>query len=274
MPPHPFTLPTPLAPFFETFLNLADAHAQLGGLAAAAGDTGAAAAAFSTAFDTYARACALSSSDQGDDLPGLLVNWGGALHEAAGAMGRADLLDAAASRLREAAAFGRGDPTPLCALGDVLVDAASSAATSAGGLPGADPASAALLAEAADDGYCAALALDRRAADAHAGLADVRLTQCRATAAGEKVAGVGREGSRRRPPYADRATHRLPLLQPVTPPRQPPWRPPPWHPTPGPCPTPPTWAAGPLAAARATIWPAPLRAPGGAPTRGPCWPPF
>jgi hypothetical protein len=40
----------------------------------------AAAAAYREAMAAYRRACSMSSSEEGDDLPGLLYNWGVALH--------------------------------------------------------------------------------------------------------------------------------------------------------------------------------------------------
>ena len=176
--------------------NLADALAQRASLLATPDQRPAAApssssirAAFAEADAAYAAAVAASSSDAGDDLPGLLCNWAASTAAAAGGLGGDPaLLATAAARFREAAAFGRGDPAPLTGLGDTLVEMAGAAADVAGsGLPGADPESAALLATALEDGYCAALALDRRFADAHAGAGDVRLAQSRATrAAGDE----------------------------------------------------------------------------------------
>jgi len=160
----------------DTRTNLADACVQGGELAAAAGDARAAGALFDAADAHYASAVATASSDEGDDLPSLLHNWGAGLRAAAaaGAGGRA-ALDAAAARLREAAAFGRGDVAPLLALGDALADAAS--------LLGATPESAALLASALDEGYRAALAIDRHCADGHVGVAETCLALSRASAA-------------------------------------------------------------------------------------------
>jgi trimeric autotransporter adhesin len=168
-----------------TAINLADALAQKAGLLAAAG-TGADAVrgAFAAADAAYAAACAVSSSERGDDLPGLLLNWATATAAGAGALGgRPDLLATAAARFREAAAFGRGDPAPLVGLGDALAEMATASSPSSSHPPGAPNAEAAALLEAAaTEGYGAALALDRRFADAHAGLGDVRLAQSRAAA--------------------------------------------------------------------------------------------
>lgn len=163
-----------------TALNLADALAQRAGVLATAAATGAeqaeaVRAAFAVADAAYASACGVSSSERGDDLPGLLVNWATATAAGAAALGGdAALLSTAASRFREAASFSRGDPAPLVGLGDALVELAGTAAV--------DGESARLLEAALGEGYGAALALDRRFADAHAGVGDARLAQCRAAA--------------------------------------------------------------------------------------------
>ena len=161
-----------------TATNLADALAQAAALAGTRD-------AFAEADAAYAAAVGACSSDNGDDLPGLLLNWAAATAAGAGALGGDPaLLATAAARFREAAAFGRGDPAPLAGLGDTLVEMAGVAAAAAGGagaLAGADPESAALLTAALDQGFRPALALDRRFADAHAGCGDVFLAQSRAT---------------------------------------------------------------------------------------------
>ncbi|GFR51857.1 hypothetical protein Agub_g14327 [Astrephomene gubernaculifera] len=86
---------------------------------------------FSGALAAYEAACALSDSEQGDDLPGLLCNWGAGLLSMAGCLqdpaARLPLLEAAASRLNHAASFDRGDPQPLCSLGDVRAAAGEAA---------------------------------------------------------------------------------------------------------------------------------------------------
>lgn len=166
----------------DTRTNLADACVQGGELAAAAGDAGAAAALFAAADSHYAAAVSNASSDDGDDLPSILHNWGVGLRAAAAAgFGGRAALGAAAARLREAAAFGRGDIAPLLALGDTLADAAAGEAGP--GPPGATATSAALLASALDDGYRAALAIDRHCADGHVGVAETCLAMSRASAA-------------------------------------------------------------------------------------------
>lgn len=172
----------------DSIVNRADALKQAGELALDAGDMPSAQAALAAADAAYAAALATASSDDGDDVPAILHNWGVALHSAARAGGGAAALESAAGRLRDAAGFNRGDVAPLLALGDVLCDAAAAAAP--GALPGTHPASAALLAAAVTDGYAAALTIDRKCADGHAGVAEVGLALARAAAAAGDGAGA------------------------------------------------------------------------------------
>ncbi|GIL52179.1 hypothetical protein Vafri_8116 [Volvox africanus] len=80
---------------------------------------------FMAAMSSYETACSMCDSSQGDDLPGLLCNWGSALRSLAGCLqdpaARLGPLEQAASRLDQAASFDRADPAPLCSLGDVLM---------------------------------------------------------------------------------------------------------------------------------------------------------
>ena len=65
----------------QTWSNLADmlvARAEL--LDDAAESEASVAAVYGEAMAAYGRACMLSSSEEGDDLPGLLNNWGVGLH--------------------------------------------------------------------------------------------------------------------------------------------------------------------------------------------------
>lgn len=65
----------------QTWSNLADmlvARAEL--LHEAAESEASVAAVYGEAMAAYGRACMLSSSEEGDDLPGLLNNWGVGLH--------------------------------------------------------------------------------------------------------------------------------------------------------------------------------------------------
>jgi hypothetical protein len=76
----------PQAPVFgcvQTWSNLADVlvqHAELCCEQGAEANSGAQPQVFySQAREAYSHACSLSSSENGDDLPGLLLNWGVAL---------------------------------------------------------------------------------------------------------------------------------------------------------------------------------------------------
>ena len=64
----------------QTLLNVADTHIALGEAQAEAGQLQAGQAAFQAGIAAYAEACGLCSSEAGDDLPGLLHNWGVGLH--------------------------------------------------------------------------------------------------------------------------------------------------------------------------------------------------
>ncbi|EFJ48167.1 hypothetical protein VOLCADRAFT_91252 [Volvox carteri f. nagariensis] len=126
---------------------------------------------FSAAISSYEAACSMSDSTQGDDLPGLLCNWGAGLRSLATCLqdpaARLPLLEQAAARLAQAASFDRGDPAPLRSLGDTLAaagEAAEALATSSDDAAAVrhwyDVATAHLQA-ALERGYAAALALRR-----------------------------------------------------------------------------------------------------------------
>lgn len=145
-------------PPVEALTDLADALMQRAearsSLAAAAAASVAVESDVARALELYARACGACDSAQGDDLPGLLHNWGVGLYTAsrlaaaaaaasaagAGPASAASLrlLGEAAGKLRASAAFARGDPQPHNALGDVLVALAERAS----GASGADEAAA------------------------------------------------------------------------------------------------------------------------------------
>ena len=175
----------------ELLSHAADALIRRGELAAArGGGAEQAGALFRAALDGYAAAAAASDAACGDDLPGLLHNWGCGLHAAAGAAAAAraplpglppaeELLSAAISKLSASSAMGAGDSAPLNALGDVLQAAAELAASS--GAP--HETSQALLQRALDEGFLPALRLRRDDADALAGVGECRLALSRAAAA-------------------------------------------------------------------------------------------
>ena len=64
-------------PVLQTWGNKADALVRKGELLAEVkSHQTASQQAYSQAMEAYNTACSMSSSDQGDDLPGLLHNWG------------------------------------------------------------------------------------------------------------------------------------------------------------------------------------------------------
>jgi hypothetical protein len=182
MPAHPPSLLPSLSSLSslpQTRHNLADMlvqHAELccpssGTEATSAPGRAAARALYDSAMEEYSRACGLSSSENGDDLPGLLHNWGVALLSVGKRLGshaeRRAALEQAAQRLKECAQFDRADPAPLVALGDALV---------AQGEVATGPKEAAQAVEAAIvQGYRAALAVNASHPDALVGLADACL---------------------------------------------------------------------------------------------------
>ena len=69
------------AALLQTWSNLADTLVSQAELLEQQGKADAhAASLYSEAMAAYGTACMLSSSEQGDDLPGLLNNWGVGLH--------------------------------------------------------------------------------------------------------------------------------------------------------------------------------------------------
>jgi hypothetical protein len=64
----------------QTLSNLGDALVAQGEAALQAGQPNAGQAVFASALEAYQASCALSDSSAGDDLPGLLHNWGVGLH--------------------------------------------------------------------------------------------------------------------------------------------------------------------------------------------------
>ncbi|EIE25053.1 hypothetical protein COCSUDRAFT_61299 [Coccomyxa subellipsoidea C-169] len=153
-----------------TWSNLADTLVKRAELLAADGDAeSCVGSVYGEAMAAYAKACSLCSSEDGDDLPGLLHNWGVGLHSlgthAKNPALAASSLAEAAARLRESCAFNRGDPQPHNALGDVLAAAAeaSSDAMEALGCYNA----------ALDEGYSAALRVNGHDPDGLVGTAEV-----------------------------------------------------------------------------------------------------
>ena len=74
-------LPSTHAPLLQTWSNLADTLVSQAELLEQQGMAdGCAAFMYTEAMAAYGKACMLSSSEEGDDLPGLLNNWGVGLH--------------------------------------------------------------------------------------------------------------------------------------------------------------------------------------------------
>ena len=181
-----------------TLSNLADSLVQQAEVMAEAARSEEAVRLYSAAADAFSAACQQSSSEQGDDLPGLLINW------AAGLLSRAAhtsnpptalaLIDEACLRLRRAAEFERGDPAPLTALGEALVARAERLTDAAAAAANADRGAALAAAEAAlgqalDQGYHAALRLRAGEADAQAGVAECHVELARLAAVAPAVVG-------------------------------------------------------------------------------------
>lgn len=135
-----------------------------------------AAALYDRALTAYAAAAAGVGEGAGEDVSGLLHDWGCGLHSQATHLGgpaATTLLADAAGRLRAAAAAAPGDAAPLNALGDVLQAAGEAQAGQA----------AELYRQALEEGYQRALRFSRGDADALVGCAEARLALARLAAA-------------------------------------------------------------------------------------------
>ena len=118
----------------------------------------------------YDRACSLCDSTAGDDLPGLLTNWGVGLHTIAELQGDPEgkpLLQEAIQCFQDAREFHRRDAALFNALGDALALSAEWAEPDAG---------LALLGRALREGYEVALQIDSNDMDALIGRAEVALS--------------------------------------------------------------------------------------------------
>jgi tetratricopeptide (TPR) repeat protein len=158
----------------STINNLADALAQLAAITT--NDAEKQSQIFQQAMDTYERACSVSSSENGDDLPSLLMNWGSALTTAAKhapsydiAIGR---VEEAVLRLKNSILFDRADIDPLNALGDAYLAKAELLASSLIEREGGD-VDVQTAAEAALKAYEASLGINRTNAEGVLGCADV-----------------------------------------------------------------------------------------------------
>ena len=171
-----------------TYSNLGDILVQHGELLCKAGSIMEGFAKFTKSRESYAKACELSSTDQGDDLPGLLLNWGAGVLTAAESADSVEealpLLDEAITRLRESINFDRGDPMPHNALGEALV--AKAEWLSKPDTPAYDLAAAySTVKQALDEGYNGALHINANQTDAIVGVAEEQTQQAKiAQAAG------------------------------------------------------------------------------------------
>eukprot|EP00890_Picochlorum_soloecismus_P000454 jgi/Picsp_1/1409/NSC_04888-R1_hypothetical protein COCSUDRAFT_61299 [Coccomyxa subellipsoidea C-169] len=106
----------------STWNNLGDSLIQQAEFEAGEGD---AAHVFYRAMQAYEKACALSSSENGDNLPALLCDWGAGLLAFANTVEDVEfcqkLLVEAQKRLHQAISFDRASNAPFNALGDVYV---------------------------------------------------------------------------------------------------------------------------------------------------------
>ena len=144
---------------------------------------------FTKAEEAYRQACSLSSSELGDDVPGLLCNWGAGLvtavsHTCAQPQETASLrggqmIDHAISLLRQSMSFDRGDPTPCLSLGEALVAKAEWLLTTHRRSAGGSAPSARALEEAygclqgaLEEGYGGALKIQASLTDGMIGMAE------------------------------------------------------------------------------------------------------
>jgi len=173
----------------ETHSSMADALLKLGEACLRLGRPEEGERHFRRSLEAYQAACGLSDSANGDDLPGLLYDWGVSCYTIAGhatddasAYG---LLQQAMAKLKDSSSFDRGDPQPLNAAGDVCV-AVAERRLAQGDREGAMAA----LDEALDEGFRQALHLRRNDADALVGSAEVLVLKGRiARDAGDAGAG-------------------------------------------------------------------------------------
>lgn len=153
----------------STWNNLGDSLIQQAEFEAAKGD---AAQVFYRALHAYEKACALSSSENGDNLPALLCDWGAGLLAFASIVEDIDLsqnlLVEAQKRLHQAISFDRASNAPFNALGDVYV-AMYENRMKVSDYNGAIEC----LSKAYDEGYNASLRIHSTNVDALIGIAEV-----------------------------------------------------------------------------------------------------
>ncbi|KAL3140757.1 hypothetical protein ABBQ32_005308 [Trebouxia sp. C0010 RCD-2024] len=136
--------------------------------------------AYEQGMEAYATACSLTSTEQGDDLPGLLHNWGVGLRSmaehTADNEAACSAYSLAVQKLQASIQFARGDVAPYNALGDAYVGWAER-------LPDGSVEQQLKLGNALQEGYQAALHVNANSSEALVGIAEVkgkmgRLFQC------------------------------------------------------------------------------------------------
>ncbi|GMH34084.1 hypothetical protein BSKO_01918 [Bryopsis sp. KO-2023] len=154
----------------EVWQNLSDVLVQLGESLCETDRQSEGEECFREAFESYTQSCGLCDSRKGDDLPGLLENWGLGLVTASRCIEdvyqREEYANDAIKRLKDAATFHRGRPDPFCGLGD---------AYTARSLLEPLERSLETLSLAVEEGYGEALKLDRSCAEAVLGNAEVHM---------------------------------------------------------------------------------------------------
>eukprot|EP00803_Ostreobium_quekettii_P003551 evm.model.scf_1101.6 EVM.evm.TU.scf_1101.6 scf_1101:27632-29210(-) len=160
--------------------NLADVQIELGVAEHRMGMHDASVVSLQDGLLSYSQACMFSDSSRGDDLPGLLHDWGVALQTVAehteGREARLRLLDESLSQLKSSIMFGRCDPAPMNAVGDAL-------AAKAELLEGIEASG--MWHRAIEEGYKAAKAINSQNVDALVGLGEAHM------ALGKGAAAVG-----------------------------------------------------------------------------------
>jgi hypothetical protein len=185
--------------------NLADARVKCAECAAECGEREAAHNTFTAAFRTYEAACGRADSQAGDDLGGLLFDWGCGLVASANNLAESAAssnpaaagaalsaahatLDAAEEKLRHAAEFSAGSAEPLNAFGEGLqaradLLRAGSSGAAAVGASSSDVDAPLVRALAPDGGgFGSALRLDATNQDALVGVAEVHTERGRVAA--------------------------------------------------------------------------------------------
>ncbi|KAA6425736.1 MAG: hypothetical protein FRX49_04111 [Trebouxia sp. A1-2] len=123
---------------------------------------------FAEALQAYEKACSMTSSEQGDDLPGLLHNWGVGLRSMADlqqdAEAACNMYALAVQKLQASIQFVRGDVAPHNAVGDAHVSWAER-------LPDSDAMQHLHL--ALDQGYQGALHISASCSEALLGVGEV-----------------------------------------------------------------------------------------------------